>query len=230
MLEQAHNGTLYIDEVSNLDANMQARIVKLLAENVFTRKGGSLLINVNIRVLAGTTKNLPDEIKLNSFREDLYYRLSVVPIDIPSLNKRSEDIPALVEHFMGLCSKNLGLAPRTICDDAITVLQSRDWVGNVKELRGFVEQLLLVSPEVEGKAINASMLPREFNLNKENSEERFIHGKLLGFNLKEARVIFEKEYLSSQMLRFNNNVSRTAKFIGMERSALHRKLKVLNII
>ena len=228
LIEQAHKGTLYIDEICNLDAVLQARLVQLLTEKVIQRVNGKYNIDVDVRIICGTSKNIKEEILKKLFREDLYYRLNVVPFVIPTLNERIDDIPELIDYFLKVCSKELGIANTKLSKEGYNYLQSRKWNGNLRELKNVIEKILILSPKDKNQSINIDYM----NLEQESDEEGFetlVQRKMLSLSLKKAREFFEREYIKVQMKRFNNNVSRTATFIGMERSALHRKLKNLKL-
>lgn len=229
MLESAHGGTLFLDEIADMPLATQGKIVRILQEQVFERLGGGTRVQVDVRVIAATNRDLKAEIAAERFREDLFYRLSVVPLRVPSLKERREDIPLLVRHFMRHAATASGLSEREIGDDATTALQAHDWAGNVRQLRNVVEWLLIMAPG-EGKGrITAEMLPPEI-LNITPAVLRWEKGdEMMGLPLREAREVFEREYLAAQIVRFGGNVSRTAAFVGMERSALHRKLKSLGL-
>ena len=207
---------------------MQSRFVKLLTEKVFVRVNGNYNIDADIRIIAGTSKNLKEEIFNNNFREDLFYRLNVVPIELPSLNDRIEDIPDFIDYFLKIGSQSLGLPNRKMDRDSYNLLQSIKWSGNLRQLRNVIEQLLILAPSKSDSLINANILSYDRNDKTENLSE-LLQKKMMSLDLKKAREYFEREYIRLQMSRFNNNVSKTAAFIGMERSALHRKLKILKI-
>ena len=229
MLESAHGGTLFLDEVADMPLATQGKIVRILQEQTFERLGGNIRVQVDVRVLAATNRDLKAEIGAERFREDLFYRLSVVPLRVPSLKERREDIPLLVQHFMHHAALASGLSEREIGDDAMTALQAHEWPGNVRQLRNAVEWLLIMAPG-EGKGrITAEMLPPEI-LNITPAVLRWEKGdEMMRLPLRDAREVFEREYLAAQIVRFGGNVSRTAAFVGMERSALHRKLKSLGL-
>ncbi|MDE1152148.1 MAG: sigma-54 dependent transcriptional regulator [Micavibrio sp.] len=229
VLEQAHGGTLVLDEVADMPIETQAKIVRVLQDQNFTRMGGTEKINVDVRIVASTNQNLPQQMALGKFREDLYYRLNVVPIEIPALQDRLEDIPLLAHMFMEIAAKAANSQPRRFAPDAMALMQAYDWPGNVRQLRNVIEWLLIMAPGGAQEALTADMLPPEL---KQQAVE-MIRGRdgveLMSKPLREAREIFEREYLLSQVNRFGGNISKTAGFIGMERSALHRKLKSLGI-
>ncbi len=228
-LEEAHHGTLFIDEIGDMPRETQNKILRVLVDQTFQRVGGSQKVDVDVRIVSSTTRNLESEIAAGKFREDLFHRLSVVPIRVPPLAERREDISVLVDYFMDQISQATGLPKRQIGDDAMAVLQSHDWPGNVRQLRNNVERLMILAGGDADAVISASMLPQDVgamvpNLPNGNGGEH-----LMGLPLRDAREMFEREYLRAQINRFGGNISRTAEFVGMERSALHRKLKALGI-
>ncbi|WP_349371614.1 sigma-54 dependent transcriptional regulator [Salinarimonas sp.] len=228
-LEEAHGGTLYIDEIADFPKETQARILRVLVEQNFQRVGGSTRVHVDVRIVSSSSRDLKAEIAAGRLREDLFHRLSVVPIRVPSLAERREDVPELIGFFMEQISRATGLPPRRIGSDALAVLQSHDWPGNVRQLRNNVERLMILAsgdPEIE---ITADMLPAEVGALVPATPSGAGGEKLMSLPLREAREIFEREYLMAQIARFSGNISRTAEFIGMERSALHRKLKSLGV-
>ncbi len=228
-LEEAHHGTLFIDEIGDMPRETQNKILRVLVDQTFQRVGGSTKVDVDVRIVSSTTRNLESEIAAGKFREDLFHRLSVVPIRVPPLAERREDISVLVDYFMDQISQATGLPKRQIGEDAMAVLQSHDWPGNVRQLRNNVERLMILAGGDAEAVISASMLPQDVgamvpNLPNGNGGEH-----LMGLPLRDAREMFEREYLRAQINRFGGNISRTAEFVGMERSALHRKLKALGI-
>ena len=225
--EAAHGGTLFLDGVTDMSTETQGRIVRVLQEQIFQRVGGMSRIEVDVRVMASATRDLQDEIAAGRFREDLFYRLSVVPIEMPQLNSRREDIPHLAEYFMKCAVKRSGKPARTLADDALAALQGYDWPGNVRELRNIIERMLILAPGLPGDPIHADMLPVEVGNGAPVSQAVEGSAEIMGLPLREAREIFEREYLTAQVNRFGGNISKTATFVGMERSALHRKLKSL---
>jgi two-component system nitrogen regulation response regulator NtrX len=227
--EQAHGGTLLLDEVADMPLETQGKIVRVLQEQTFERVGGSTKVEVDVRVIASTSKELTVEIEAGRFRQDLYYRLAVVPVKVPPLSDRREDIPLLARHFMAAYAQQGGLPSRDIGDDAMTALQSYDWPGNVRHLRNVVEQLLIMASGTPREPIRADMLPPEIGAITPAVLKWEKGGEIMGLPLREAREVFEREYLLAQVTRFGGNISRTAAFIGMERSALHRKLKLLGV-
>ena len=229
LFEQAHGGTLFLDEVADMPLATQGKIVRVLQEQTFQRVGGNTRVQVDVRVIAATTRDLGQAIGDGLFREDLFYRLNVVPVQVPSLAERREDIPNLVDHFMARSAEVSGLIPRLIGPDAMAALQAYQWPGNVRQLRNVVDWLLIMAGGEADGPIRADMLPPEIGsvspqiLRFDGSTE------MLSLPLREAREEFERQYLGSQVTRFGGNISRTASFVGMERSALHRKLKSLGV-
>jgi len=228
-LEEAHGGTLYLDEIADMPAETQGKILRVLMEQSFTRVGGSTKVQVDIRILSSTAKNLEEHIAAGLFRQDLYHRLSVVPLRVPGLAERREDVPILVKHFMEQISTASGIPLRPIGDDAMAVLQTHDWPGNVRQLRNNVERLLILSRGEPDSVITADLLPAEVGSMLPSLPTAGGGEHLMSVPLREAREIFERDYLQAQIKRFDGNISRTAEFVGMERSALHRKLKTLGL-
>ncbi len=225
--EQAHSGTLLLDEVSDMPPETQAKILRVLQEQSFVRVGGSARVQVQVRVMATTSRDLHAAVKDGRFREDLYYRLAVVPIDVPPLSQRREDIPQLAEHFLERFALAQGRTPPALGGDALSHLQTYDWPGNVRQLRNTMERTLILAGDV--KAIGADALPPEI-LGRSDADGRLRHAlEGLSLPLRQAREQFERDYLLAQVERFGGNISRTAEFVGMERSALHRKLKSLGV-
>jgi two-component system nitrogen regulation response regulator NtrX len=228
-LEEAHGGSLYIDEIADMPRETQSRILRVLVDQNFQRVGGTTRVHVDVRILSSSSRDLAAEIAGGRFREDLFHRLSVVPIRVPSLSERREDVPELIDFFMDQISSATGLARRRIAGDALAVLQTHDWPGNVRQLRNNVERLMILATgEVDGE-VTAEMLPSEVGALVPTTPNGAGGEKLMSLPLRDAREIFEREYLLAQIARFSGNISRTAEFIGMERSALHRKLKSLGI-
>jgi two-component system nitrogen regulation response regulator NtrX len=228
LFELAHNGTLYLDEVADMPIETQGKILRVMVDQTFTRIGGSTRVQVDARVICSTTRDLRADIAAGTFREDLYHRLNVVPVRVPSLAERRDDIPLLVSHFMTRLSATSGLAVREVGDDAMAVLQAHSWPGNVRQLRNIVERLLILATDDAEQAISADLLPHDLG----SSAPWGSGGRgdlVISLPLREAREIFERDYLMAQINRFGGNISRTAAFIGMERSALHRKLKSLGV-
>jgi two-component system nitrogen regulation response regulator NtrX len=228
-LEEAHGGTLFIDEIADMPRDTQNKILRVLVDQTFQRVGGSTKVAVDVRIVSSTSRNIEAEIGAGHFREDLYHRLSVVPIRVPPLAERREDIPELVTYFMEQISQSTGLPQRKIGGDAMAVLQSHDWPGNVRQLRNNVERLMILAGGDPEAAISASMLPQDVGSMVPSMPAGQGGEQLMGLPLREARELFEREYLMAQINRFGGNISRTAEFVGMERSALHRKLKALGI-
>jgi two-component system, NtrC family, nitrogen regulation response regulator NtrX len=227
-LEEAHGGTLYIDEVADMPLETQGKVLRVLVEQKFQRLGGGPKVAVDVRIVTSTSRDLEREMQEERFRNDLYHRLNVVPLRVPSLAERRDDIPPLIEYFVQQVATASGLAPRRIGDDAIAVLQAHDWPGNVRELRNNIERLMILAGGDPGTMITADMLPEEIGSNVPLP----VNGgaeHLMSLPLREAREIFEREYLLAQINRFGGNISRTAEFVGMERSALHRKLRALGV-
>lgn len=228
-LEEAHGGTLFIDEIADMPRETQNKILRVLVDQTFHRVGGTSKVAVDVRIISSTARNLEAEIAAGNFREDLYHRLSVVPIRVPPLAERREDIPLLVDYFMDQISAATGLPKRTIGEDAMAVLQSHDWPGNVRQLRNNVERLMILAGGEPNAVISASMLPQDVGSMVPSMPNGNGGEQLMSLPLREAREMFEREYLVAQISRFGGNISRTAEFVGMERSALHRKLKALGI-
>ena len=228
MFERAHQGTLLLDEIGDMPLETQGKIIRVLQEQIFERVGGNSQVQVDVRVIASTTKDLTAEINAGNLREDLYYRLNVVPIHIPALLERRDDIPVLARHFMNNAANASGQTARDFTDDALAALQTYGWPGNVRELRNVVERLLIMAPGDAAQPISGSMLPPELMGNAPSVDvER--NAEIMSLPLRDAREMFEREYLLAQVERFGGNISQTAQFVGMERSALHRKLKSLGV-
>ena len=227
VFEKAHGGTLYLHQVGDMPRETQARILRVLVEQRFRRVGGDQDVQVDVRVMSSTSRDLRDEIGAGRFREDLFHRLNVVPVHVPGLSERREDIAELVEYFIGRISEGSGLPRRKLTDDAIATLQVHDWPGNVRQLRNNVERLLILAGGDVNEPITSAMLPVE--VASSGSVGSMGPERIIALPLRDAREVFEREYLSAQILRFGGNISRTATFIGMERSALHRKLKSLGV-
>ena len=228
-LEEADGGTLFIDDVAELPRETQNKILRVLVDQTFQRVGGSAKVAVDVRIVSSTTRNLEAEIAAGKFREDLYHRLSVVPIRVPPLAERREDIPDLVDYFMDQISQATGLPKRRIGEDAMAVLQSHNWPGNVRQLRNNIERLMILAGGDPNAVLDASMLPPDVGSMVPQMPNGDGGEHLMGLPLRDAREVFEREYLVAQISRFGGNISRTAEFVGMERSALHRKLKALGI-
>ena len=227
VFERAHNGTLYLDDVGDMPRESQSRILRVLVEQRFRRVGGEQDVQVDVRVVTSTSRDLKQEITEGRFREDLFHRLNVVPIRVPPLAERREDIQELVDYFIETLSSSQGLPRRRLGDDAIAVLQVHPWPGNVRQLRNNVERLLILATGDPDEPITADMLPQE--VASSGGASSLGADRIIALPLREAREVFERDYLAAQIMRFGGNISRTAAFIGMERSALHRKLKSLGV-
>lgn len=227
MLERAHGGTLFLDEVADMPRTTQGKILRVLTDQSFVRVGGDRQIRVDVRFVSATARDLALEISEGRFREDLFYRLNVVPVEIPPLAGRREDIPDLANHYAARFAAEHRFAPPFISDDAMAALQACEWPGNVRQLRNIIERTIILAPSHRIHTIEADMLPSEIINSYEGSEHNVT--SLMGAPLREAREAFEREYLRVQIKRFSGNISKTATFVGMERSALHRKLKLLGI-
>ena len=227
LLETADGGTLYLDEIADMPLSTQARILRVLTDQSFVRAGGNRQIGVDVRVVSSTARDLEREIEEKRFREDLFYRLNVVPVTIPSLAHRRDDIPALADHFFTRYAREQGMPAPEVSAEAMAALQAYDWPGNVRQLRNVVERTVILAPRDRMKRIEADMLPEE--ITGGHAEAGNGMSSLMGIPLREARENFERENLRIQIRRFSGNISKTAGFIGMERSALHRKLKLLGM-
>ncbi len=228
LFELAHGGTLYLDEIGDMPQETQGKILRLLVEQRFQRVGGGKDVQVNVRVISSTSDDLKEAIGQGRFREDLYHRLNVVPVAVPALVSRREDIPELVDYFIDTLANVSGLTPRRIADDAMAALQAHEWPGNVRQLRNNVERLLILAGGEADEPISLDNLPVEVAPDGRNGGEAGAE-RLIAMPLRDAREQFERDYLAAQISRFGGNISRTAAFIGMERSALHRKLKMLGV-
>lgn len=225
LLEQAHGGIIFFDEVADMPLGTQSKILRVLVEQQFQRVGGNDKVRVDLRVISSTNRDLQDEIAAGRFREELYHRLNVVPIHVPGLEERREDIPTLAEHFMELFHKAQALPLRKLSEEAVTLLQTMHWPGNIRQLKNIIERILILGPDkgdVTTKELPAS--------DDDNAAASIVSGNMATLPLREARELFEREYLMTQINRFGGNISRTAAFVGMERSALHRKLKSLGVV
>jgi two-component system, NtrC family, nitrogen regulation response regulator NtrX len=227
--ERAHGGTLFLDEVADMPIETQGKIVRVLQEQTFERVGGSNRVEVDVRVVASTNRDLSGEIAGGRFREDLFYRLNVVPIRVPALRDRREDIPLLARHFMNRAAEAARLPPRDFGEDALAALQSYSWPGNVRQLRNVVDWLLIMAPGDPREPVHAEHLPNEITSIAPTVVKWDKGSEIMTLPLRDAREVFEREYLLAQVTRFAGNISRTASFVGMERSALHRKLKSLGV-
>jgi len=229
LLEQAHGGTLFLDEIADMPLTTQAKILRVLTDQSYQRVGGQRPVKVDVRVLSATSRDLQQEIAEGRFREDLFYRLNVVPVRLPSLRERREDIPELANQFLARFAAERRIPTPQLSDEAVAALQAHDWPGNVRQLRNIIERTIILAPCERVERIEADMLPPEII---ESQGSAGLSGQamtIMGSPLREARETFEREYLKIQIRRFSGNISRTATFIGMERSALHRKLKALGI-
>lgn len=228
-LEEAHGGILYIDEIADMPRETQNKILRVLVDQQFERVGGTKRVKVDVRIISSTSANIEQMIADGRVREDLYHRLAVVPVMVPALSERREDIADLVDHFMKQMAAQAGIRPRRLGNDALAVLQAHNWPGNVRQLRNNIERLLILARgDDDGAPITADLLPAEIGdvmPRAPNQSDQHI----MALPLREARELFEREYLLAQINRFGGNISRTAEFIGMERSALHRKLKSLGV-
>ena len=227
LLEQANGGSVYFDEVADMPLGTQTKILRVLVDQSFTRVGGSDKIKVDLRVISSTSKDLAEEIEAERFREELYHRLNVVPIAVPSLSERREDIPVLAEYFINGFNESQGLPQRELSDDAVALMQTMSWPGNIRQLKNLIERVLILGDETG--PIEARELPGDEGPAQEEGRV-VLSGALATMPLREAREAFEREYLLTQINRFGGNISRTASFVGMERSALHRKLKSLGVV
>jgi two-component system nitrogen regulation response regulator NtrX len=228
-LERADGGTLLIDQVADMPLESQGKILRVLQEQRFTRLGGEARVEVDVRVIASTNRDLKAEMGAGRFREDLFYRLNVVPLAMPPLAERRVDIPELARHFMLSAARHSGLPPRPIGDEAMAVMQTTEWPGDVRQLRNAVEWMLIMAPGEPGSPIGIDGLPPELTNGATSGMDPNANGELVSMPLREAREHFERAYLQAQLQRFGGNISRTANFVGMERSALHRKLKTLGL-
>jgi len=227
LLEEAHGGVIYFDEVADMPLGTQSKILRVLVDQQFQRVGGTERVRVDLRVISSTNRDLEIEIASGRFRQELYHRLNVVPIPVPSLEERREDIPVLAEHFIATCNETQGLPIRDISEEAAALMQTMVWPGNVRQLKNLIERVLILG---DGTGpIEARELPSESEV--DTDENRVVlSGAMASLPLREAREAFEREYLLTQINRFGGNISRTASFVGMERSALHRKLKSLGVV
>jgi len=228
LLERAHGGTLLLDEIADMPMETQGKIVRVLQEQTFVRVGGSQKVSVDVRVIATSNRDLATEVAERRLRQDLFYRLNVVPLEIAPLRRRRDDIPLLTNHFMDLYARQNGAKPPVVAEDAMAALQAYDWPGNVRELRNIVERLSILGPCEGRSALRADALPPELRREAPAVAQLEKGDAMMSLPLREAREVFEREYLVAQMRRFGNNISRTAQFIGMDRSTLHRKLRAAN--
>jgi two-component system nitrogen regulation response regulator NtrX len=228
-LEQAHGGTLFLDEIADMPLTTQGKILRVLTDQSFTRVGGQRPVKVDVRVLSATSRNLADEIAAGRFREDLYYRLNVVPVRIPPLRERREDIAEIAHHYLARFAAERRISAPNLSDEALAALQAHDWPGNVRQLRNIIERTVIMAPTDRLERIDVDLLPAEVLDSGGSGGLSNSTLSIMGSPLREARESFEREYLRVQIRRFSGNISRTASFIGMERSALHRKLKALGL-
>ncbi len=227
-LEKSNGGILFFDEVADMPLGTQSKILRVLVEQTFSRVGGNDLVRVDLRVISSTSKNLVAKIAAGDFREELFHRLNVVPIKVPSLESRREDIPILTKHFTEQLRQTEGLPYRLFSESALTKMQTMPWPGNIRQLRNAVEQVLILGPE--NMPVEALELPEPRQSDKVNAVNNVFEENLINLSLRDAREVFEREYLMTQINRFGGNISKTAIFVGMERSALHRKMKTLSIV
>jgi two-component system nitrogen regulation response regulator NtrX len=228
-LEEAHGGTLYLDEVADMPLETQGKVLRVLVDQTFQRVGGTKKVKVDVRIVSSTCRDLAALIRDGKFREDLFHRLSVVPVHVPSLAERREDIPDLIDSFARAYSATSGQPARKLAIDAMAVLQAHDWPGNIRQLRNNVERVMILAGGDTASEITAAMLPPEISNSLPASIAGFGAEHLLALPLREARESFERDYIAAQLSRFGGNISKTAQFIGMERSALHRKIKLLGL-
>jgi two-component system nitrogen regulation response regulator NtrX len=227
LLEQAHSGTVYLNEVTDLPLPTQSKLIRILQDQCFTRIGDDQKIDIDVRIIASSSANIDQLIKNGHFREDLYYRLGIVPLHVPALHERVSDIPDLFNYFMNQTAKSQGRPPRRLSEDAMVVLQSYSWPGNVRQLKNVVEWILIMAGGEASEDVGVTMLPPEVQPEGHSSSPYPVN--IVVLPLREAREVFEKKYLIGQLNRFNGNISQTARFVGMERSALHRKLRALGL-
>ncbi len=229
--ERAHGGTLYLSEVATLPANAQAALLRTLVENKFNRVGGAVAVPIDVRVISSSSQNVAALIEAGQFRSDLFHRLAIVPIQINPLKERREDVPPLVNLFIEQVSRMHSLRALSVGEDAIAVLQAQDWPGNARQLRNSIERLLILVKDQapENGIITAAMLPSDIGEVLPTVGDTDASAHLMSLPLREAREVFERQYLMAQIERFGGNISKTAEFVGMERSALHRKIKTLGL-
>ncbi len=227
--EAAHKGTLFLDEITDMPLETQGKIVRVLQEQIFSRVGSQTKVQVDVRVVSSVSKNIQEEVAVGNLREDLFYRLSVVNIDMPPLNDRREDIPSLAAYFLSQTGRRTGQPVRALSEDAVATLQAYDWPGNVRELKNVMERLMIMVPGGPEDTIKADDLPSDVTGSGGEKNAINDNSMVMGMALRDAREQFERDYLTAQITRFGGNISKTAEFVGMERSALHRKLKSLGI-
>ena len=228
LMEQAHEGVIYFDEVADMPLGTQSKILRVLVEQAFTRVGGTDKVRVDMRVISSTNRDLTQEIRAGRFREELFHRLNVVPVAVPGLEERRDDIPVLADHFISALNRSQGLPMRELSEETKALLQTTRWPGNVRQLRNVIERVLILGDGTG--AIEPSELPKPSDGGGESSGDLALSGSLASLPLRDARELFERQYLMTQINRFGGNISRTASFVGMERSALHRKLKSLGVV
>ena len=228
LLEKAHGGSLYIDEIREMPIDTQNKILRVLTDQEFIRLGGGPNVKVDVRIITGSSQNMDTLISEGLFREDLYHRLNVVPISVPSLSERREDIKLLINYFVDYLTETSGLLPKGNLKEVRTVLETHDWPGNVRQLRNCIEYILISAADSQSEVITMEMLPSDIISGTKLPIEKS-NTNLMTLPLRDAREVFEREYLLAQISRFGGNISRTAQFVGMERSALHRKLKTLGV-
>jgi len=227
LLEQASGGIIFFDEIADMPLGAQSKILRVLVDQTFTRVSGTKKIEVDLRVISATSRDLETLVAAGQFRQELFHRLNVVPISVPSLEERREDIQILADHFIDEFNRQQGMAKRDLSEDAIALLQTRNWPGNVRELRNLIERVLILS---DGNGLIEAADFSGTEPVKAGDDRVVLSGNIATLPLREAREAFEREYLLTQINRFGGNISRTAQFVGMERSALHRKLKSLNVV
>ena len=229
--ERAHGGTLYLSEIGSLPVAAQGQLLRTLVENKFNRVGGQVAVPIDVRVISSSSQNLGQQIEDGGFRSDLFHRLSIVPMQLPPLRERREDIPPLVVMFLDQISRMHNLQRLSIGDDAVAVLQAQDWPGNARQLRNSIERLLILVKDQapENGQITAALLPSDIGEVLPTVGDTDTSAHLMSLPLRDARVVFERQYLLAQIERFGGNISKTAEFVGMERSALHRKIKSLGL-
>ena len=228
LFEQAHRGTLYFDEICDLPADIQSQLVRTVAEQTFRRVDGNIEVTTDVRIISASSKDLQSAISEHRFREDLYYRLGVIPLVVPALSSRREDIGALARYFVSEFSKQLGASPIKLGEDLLNAMRAYDWPGSVRQLRNVIETLMIIADKSSDEPLSADALPKEL-ISGSVQDVNEVLEQSLSLPLREAREAFEREYMRSQLDKFEGNVSQMAKFVGMERSALHRKLKTLGL-
>lgn len=231
-LEKAHSGTIYLSEIASLPEETQRVLLRALVENKFVRIGGEVAVPIDVRIISSTAQSIPQLIEENKFRSDLYHRLAVVPLSLQPLKERREDVPSIVNMFVAQVCRMHALPSMTMGEDAMAVLQAQEWPGNARQLRNAVERVLILTKDAppEGGIITASILPADIGEVLPTLGEGEDSTQLMSLPLREAREVFERQYLTAQIERFGGNISKTAQFVGMERSALHRKIKSLGLV